>query len=110
MDFMSNARREYESIVAQLRPRRALNSAPPNEAVAEHTPGDEVLVYREHKGWQSPYTFLYRDGRLSIVFDSKGHEHMLYSTMLKAYQRPNIPISDLLNPTDNAGAHTDQDE
>lgn len=47
MDLLSTARREYESIVAQLRICKALNSAPPNESIVELTPEDEVLVYRE---------------------------------------------------------------
>lgn len=81
--------------------KRALNTAPPNEAVVDITPGDEVLVYREKKGWDGPYTFLYRDGRLSVVLDESGREHLFHSTMLKPYTRPNLPISDLLNPADD---------
>lgn len=102
MDLMTTARREYEAIVAQLRIRRALHTALPNEAAAELTPGDEVLVYREKIGLQGPYTFLYNDGRLSVVLDDKGREHLFHSTMIKPYTRPNLPISHLLNPTDNS--------
>lgn len=54
MDLMTTAIRKYEAIVSQLRLRRAFNSAPPNEAVYELTPGDEVLVYREKQGWDGP--------------------------------------------------------
>ena len=101
MDPMTTARREYEAIVSQLRLRRAINSAPPNEAVFDLTPGDEVLVYREKKGWDGPYTFLHRDGRLSVVLDENGREHLFHSTMLKPYKRPHLPIEDLLNPVDD---------
>jgi len=72
MDLMSTARREYESIVGQLRVKRALHTTLPNETVHTATPGDEVLAYREKNGWEGPYTFLYRDGRLSVVLDNKG--------------------------------------
>ena len=102
MDLMSTARREYESIVAKLRIRRAINTAPPNESVIDVNPGDHILVYRENTGWKGPFTFLYRDGRLSVVLDDKGHEHMFHSTMIKPYQPPNIPIRDLLNPADES--------
>lgn len=107
MDLMTTARREYEAIVSQLRIRRVMNTAGPNEAFIEINPGDEVLVYREKNGWQGPYTFLYRDGRLSIVLDEKGREHLFHSTMLKPYQRPNMAIKDLLNPTDTEEAHAE---
>lgn len=100
MDLMTAARREYEALVAALRTRRAMHTASPNEAALDVSPGDEVLVYREKTGWDGPYTFLYRDGRLSIVLDNKGLEHTFHSTMVKTYQRPTIPITDLLNPTD----------
>lgn len=46
MDLMTTTRREYESIVAQLRIKRAMHSAPPNESAHELTPGNAVLVYR----------------------------------------------------------------
>ena len=59
---MSTTRREYEAILAQLHIKRALHTAPPNESIIDLTPGDEVLVYREKKGWEGPYTFIYRDG------------------------------------------------
>lgn len=101
MDLMTTARREYEAIVSQLRIRRALHSALPNEAAASLTPGDEVLVYRENVGWKGPFNLLYNDGSPSVVLDKKGREHMFHSTMLKPYTRPNIPIKDLLNPTDD---------
>lgn len=50
---MTTARREYEAIISQLRIRQAINSVPPNEAIVDLTPGDEVLVYREktRMGW-----------------------------------------------------------
>lgn len=101
MDLMTTARREYEAIVAGLRAKRAMNTATPNEIVADISPGDEVLVYREKKGWDGPYTFLYRDGRLSVVLDSKGIEHLFHNTMLKPYTRPYLPVKDLLNPVDD---------
>ena len=85
MDLMSTARREYEAIVAQLRICRAMNTAPPKESVVNVNPGDEILVYRENTGWEGPFTFLYRDGRLSVVLDDKGHEHRFHSTMIKPY-------------------------
>lgn len=100
MDLMTIARREYESIVSSLLIRRALHAATPNETALNLTPGDEVLVYRENKGWQGPYTFLYRDGRLSIVLDDNGLEHLFHSTMLKPCQRPLLAIKDILIPTD----------
>lgn len=53
-------------------------------------------------GWDGPYTFLYNDGRLSVVLDDNGREHLFHSTMLKPYTRPNLPIRDLLNPADAA--------
>lgn len=62
MDLMTCARREYEALVAAFPVKFALNTAPPNEAVVNIHPGDEVLVYREKKGWDGPYTYLYRDG------------------------------------------------
>ena len=100
MDLMNIARREYEAIVAQLRIKRALHTTPPNESTVNFTPRDEVLVYREKKGWEGTYTFLYRDERLSVVLGDKGLEHLLHSTMLKPYTRPRLPIQDFLNPTD----------
>lgn len=100
IDLMTPARRENEAIVAQLRIRRAINSLSPKKQVTDLTPGDEILVYREKKGWDAPYTFLYRDGRLSIVLDTKGCEHLFHSTILKAYHRPNTTIKDLLNSVD----------
>lgn len=105
MDLMTTARREYEAIVSQLRIRRVMNTAGPNESFIEISPGDEVLVYREKHGWQGPYKFLYRDGSLSIVLDERGREHLFRSTMLKPYKRPNRAIKDLLNPTDTDEAH-----
>ena len=99
MDLMNTTRREHEAILAQFRIKRALHITPPNESTVNLTPG-EVLVYREKKGWEGPYTFLYRDGRLSVVLDDKGLEHLFHSTMLKPYTRPCLPIRDLLNPTD----------
>lgn len=60
MDLMQIARNEYESIVATLRVRRALNSATPNESSIDLTPGDEVLVHREKTGSEGPYFFLSR--------------------------------------------------
>lgn len=101
---MTAARREYEALVAALRIRRAMNTASLNEAALNVPPGDEVLVYREKTGCNGPYTFLYRDSRLSIVLHSKGFERVFHSIMVKSYQRPTIPITDLLNPTH----HTDQ--
>lgn len=106
MDLMTTARREYEAIIAGLRAERAIHTSSPNEIVADITPGDEVLVYREKKGWDGPYTFLYRDGRLSVVLDGKGVEHLFQNTMLKPYRRPYLPIKDLLNPVDTASNHS----
>lgn len=100
MHLMSKARREYEAIVSQLRLRRATTYATLNEAVLDITPGNEVLVFREKQGWGSPYTFLYWDEILSIVLDEKGREHLFHSTMIKPYQRPKLPIRNLLNRTD----------
>lgn len=54
---MSSSRTEYESIVPQLRLRRATTSVPSNEAVFELAPGDEVLVEREKQGRNEPYMF-----------------------------------------------------
>lgn len=51
MDLMTTARREYESIVSQLRIRKALHTNLPNEQAQHLTPGTEVLVYREKRGW-----------------------------------------------------------
>lgn len=107
MDLMQIARREYESIVAKLRIRRALHSATPNETALDLTPGAEVLVYREKDGWQGPYTFLYRDGRLSVVLDDKGYEHLFHNTMIKPYSPPNLGIKDIIYPTDPDEADTD---
>lgn len=100
MYLMKTARRQYEEIVSQLRLRLAMTSAPTNEAVLEVTSVDEVLLHREKQGWDGPYTFLFRDGRLSVVLDDKGREHVFHSTMIKPYRRPSLPIKDLLNPTD----------
>lgn len=58
MELMTSARREYEAVVSSLRIRRAMNTAAPNEEVANITPGRDVLVYREKKEWDGPYTFL----------------------------------------------------
>lgn len=102
MDLMTTARREYEAIVSSLRVKRAINTSAPNEEVVDISPGNEVLVYREKKGWDGPYTFLYRDGRLSVVLDGKGIEHLFHNTMLKQYTRPYLAIKDLLNPTDDS--------
>lgn len=107
MDLMSSARREYEAIVSGLRVLRALHAAKPNEATQELTPWDEVLVYRENKGWQVPYTFLYRDGRLSVVLDNTGVEHLFHNTMLKPYTRPYISVRDIINPTYDSDISTD---
>jgi hypothetical protein len=78
-----------------------MNAAGPNESATEITAGNEVLVYREKKEWHSPYTFLYRDGRLSVVLDAPVNEHLFHGTMIKPYQRPNMAIKDILNPTDD---------
>lgn len=59
-----------------------------------------MLIYRKYKGWQCPYIFLYRNGRLSFVLDDKSIEHLLHNTMLKTYKRPYLSIRDMLNPTD----------
>lgn len=101
MDLIQIARREYETIVAKLRIRRALHSASPNETALDLTSGAEVLVYREKDGWKGPYIFLYRDGRLSVVIDDKEYEHLFHNTMIKPYTRTNLLIEDLLNPADS---------
>lgn len=46
----------------------------------------------------SPCTFLYCDVRLDVIHDDKCYEHLFHNTILKPYQRPNIPIQGLLNP------------
>lgn len=102
MDLMIAAHREYEAIVAALHIRLAMNTTSPNESTQTASTGDEVLVYRERIGWDVPYTFLYRDGRLSIVLKSNGLKYLFHSTVIKPYQRPNISITDLLNRTDES--------
>lgn len=57
MDLMNTARREHESIVAQLWVKRATYSAPPNQSIVDITPGDEYLVYWEKKEWDRIKTF-----------------------------------------------------
>lgn len=101
MDLMQVARKEYEAILSTLHLRRALHSATPNDDFFNFYPGDEVWVYSEKTGWDSPYTFLYRDGQLSIVRNQNGYEHMFHSTMVKPYTRPYIPISDLIKAVKN---------
>lgn len=59
--LMSIARREYESIVAQRRVRRALHTAPPNKTAFAPTPRDGCLVYREMNDWDGPFKYRYRD-------------------------------------------------
>lgn len=49
MDLMTIACREYEAIVYTLGVRHALHTATPNETAQLLTPGDELLVYGEHK-------------------------------------------------------------
>ena len=58
MDLMTTAKREYEAIAAQLRIRRALHSAFPNDSTATLTPGDEALVYREKPAGKDHTHFL----------------------------------------------------
>lgn len=83
MDPMTIARREYGFIVSFLPVRRALHAETPNETVLNPATGDEVLVYRENKGWKDLYASLGRDGLLPIVLVDHGLEHLFLSTMLK---------------------------
>lgn len=100
MDPTTTASCEHENFFAVLRLKRAMNTATPNKVVAEITPGDEVLVYREEKCWDGPNYFLHCDGRLSVVLDSKSMKHIFQSNMLKLYSRPYLPIKDLLKSFD----------
>lgn len=84
MYLMQSARKQYQSIVSTLRTRRVLHSTTPNEAFINFSPGEQVLVYRDKTGPDGPYTFLYRDERLSIFLDQQGYEHLFHGTMLKA--------------------------
>lgn len=102
-DLLTTVRREYELIVAVPQANWAKNTAAPNEMVADITPGNGVLVKREKKSWDGPYTFLYRDRPLPVVLDSKGVEHLLHNSMQKSYARPYLPFKDLLNPVDDTG-------
>lgn len=79
-----------------------MNTGTPNEIVGNITPGDEVLVYCDKKGWDGPYTFIHRGGRLSVVLDSKGVEHLFHNTTLKPFTRPYLPVKDLPNPIGDA--------
>lgn len=83
VDLITTARRKYEWIIAGLRAKHAMNTSGPNKLVASITPGNEVLVYRENKGWDGLHTFLYRDGRLIVVSDSNNIEHLFHNTMFK---------------------------
>lgn len=106
MDLINTARREFGVIMACLHVRRAMNTEKRNESVQEHTPREEVLVYREKNCADGPYTLLYRDGSLCVVLVDKGREHLFPSTMLKPYDRPLMEIKDLLNPTDDEVSET----
>lgn len=90
---MTSSIREYESIVLTLRIRRALHSSTTDETIQYITLGHEVLVYRESIGWDIPYTFLYRYGRLSNLLNQKGFEHLVHLTIIRPYYRPIIYCS-----------------
>lgn len=51
-----------------------MNTAYHNEVITFFTPGGELLVYHEKKGWKEACTYQCRDGRLSVVLDDKGLE------------------------------------
>lgn len=85
MDLMTTPRREYETILSQLRLRNAIISAPLNETELYIPLGDGVHVYRETQSWDGPYTSLYQDVTLSIVLDDNGRELLFHSTMNKLY-------------------------
>lgn len=101
MGVMTTARREYEALVLQRRIRHAKNTASLNEEVVKLTPGDELLVCREKSGWNGPYIFLHRDGRLPVALDDERRVDLFHSTMLISYKRPNMEIKDILNPNDD---------
>lgn len=102
MELMNIVRHEYEATVSGLRTKRAIKTLTSSKIVADSTPGDEILVYRENKGWDRPLTFPYGDSRLSVVLDSKRFERLFHKTMLKPYTGSYLSAKDLLNSLDNA--------
>ena len=78
------ARREYEAIVAELRIKRAVRAASPNERILDVLPGDAIDVYRERKGWEGPYTYEKIDGKLVYALDNRGLEHMFHSAQVRS--------------------------
>lgn len=45
------------------------------------------------------YKYLYRDGKLHGVPDSKGIENLFHSTVINPYTRPYLAVIDIRNPT-----------
>lgn len=108
IDLMTTARRECEPIVSSLCVKQAVKTSPSNEEVANISPGDEIFVYREEKGWDGLYTFLYHSSRLSVVSDGKGVEHLFHNIMRNQYTRPYLAIRDLLNPSEDSTSQNQQ--
>lgn len=89
------ARREYENIVAKMRVQKAMSSPTPNERFLMINPGENVLAYREKKGWQGPYNFISNTGKLALVVDNNNKQHTFHVTQIKPY--PQLPeLIDLL--------------
>lgn len=77
-----------------------MNICSSNETVANITPGNEVLIYREEKDWYGAYIFLYREGLQSVLLENNDTMLLFHNTMLKMYTSPNVTIKDMLSPID----------
>lgn len=49
-------------------------------------------------GWKVPYTFLFRDGRLSVKIDTKSFQHLFHDFMLTPFISPYQFVKDIQKP------------
>jgi hypothetical protein len=73
---MDSARREMDTIVSELRIKRALSSKTPPGAIRVYLPGELVYVYRERPAkWIGPFPITKIDGKTVYVRDGQDKNH-----------------------------------
>ena len=102
---MDNARREMDSIVSDLRIKRALSSKTPPGAMRVFHPGELVRVYRERPNmWTGPFPVTRVDGKTVYVRD--GIDEKPFSiTSVKPHHTPR-ELSNIFMSTTHAVLHS----
>ena len=113
MRALERARREMETITAELRIKTALRYRSSRLEIVDLNPGDPLLINRERsRKWEGPYKFLAQDGKIVTVESATGKRQDFSTTVVKHYRCGSTLLSsvyDTFKPISRAGSDFRED-